>query len=309
MTDAWLTDLEAILGDRARRGVPLRRFTTWRVGGPADVMCLIETEDEAARVLAALGRAGRPWLTIGQGSNLLVSDDGVEGAVLRLEGDFSRIEPAGETGIEAGAGATLSQVLRFAAARHLSGLEFTAGIPGSLGGAVIMNAGAYGRAMGDVIDRVRVMDDRGAAEDLAGDRLAFGYRRLDLPPRTLVLGGRLRLSPGKRSAIEAEIDRRLLARRQSQPLSRPSAGSVFKNPPGDYAARLIEACGLKGKQYGGAQVSEKHANFILNLGNATAADIVTLMRQVAEEVEARLGVTLSPEVRCVGRGLNGAEVA
>jgi UDP-N-acetylmuramate dehydrogenase len=309
MTDAWLTELEAILGDRARREVPLCRFTTWRVGGPADVMCVLETEDEAARVLAALGRAGRPWLIIGQGSNLLVSDDGVEGAVLRLEGDLARIEATGPTGIQAGAGATLSQVLRFAAAHHLAGLEFTAGIPGSLGGAVIMNAGAYGRAMQDVIDRVRVMDDQGEAADLAGDRLAFGYRRLDLPARTLVLGGRLGLSPGKRPAIEAEIDRRLLKRRQSQPLSRPSAGSVFKNPPGDYAARLIEACGLKGKQYGGAQVSEKHANFILNLGNATAADIVTLMRQVAEEVEARLGVTLSPEVRCVGRGLNGADVA
>jgi UDP-N-acetylmuramate dehydrogenase len=308
MTETWLSEIEAVLGKRARRDVPLDRLTTWRVGGPAEVMCVLETEEEAARVLTVLSRAGRPWLALGKGSNLLVSDLGVEGAVLRLEGDLARIEAAGPNQIEAGAGAGLSQVLRFAATRHLTGLEFTAGIPGSLGGAAIMNAGAYGRTMADVLERVTVMDESGNVTELFGDRLSFSYRRLDLPARTLVLGGRLKLSPGQRPAIEAEIDRLLLKRRQSQPLSRPSAGSVFKNPPGDYAARLIEACGLKGKQHGGAQVSEQHANFILNLGNATAADILSLMRQVAREVEARLGVTLSPEVRCVGRDLNGAEI-
>ncbi|MBU1742905.1 MAG: UDP-N-acetylmuramate dehydrogenase [Proteobacteria bacterium] len=308
MTEDWHRKLESLLGDRALRDAPLRRYTTWQVGGPADVMCLIETEAEAARVVQVLVESEKPWLVIGKGSNLLVSDDGVEGAVLLFRGDLARIEAAGETQITAGAGAALSQVLRFAAARHLTCLEFAAGIPGSLGGAVMMNAGAFGRQMKDVVDRVRIMDRTGAVLDLPRDHLSFDYRRLDLPDKTLVLEGRLALRPGNRRDIESEVNRRLLDRRRSQPLSQPSAGSVFRNPPGDHAGRLIESCGLKGRKIGGAQVSEKHANFILNLGNATAADILALMRQVVREVKDKTDVTLFPEVRLVGRGMNGSAI-
>lgn len=306
MTEDWRRQLESLLGDRALRDAPLRRYTTWQVGGPAEAMCLIETEAEAAAVLQMLSGARKPWLVIGRGSNLLVSDDGVEGAVLLLQGDLSRIEAAGDTGLAAGAGAALSQVLRFAAARHLTGLEFAAGIPGSLGGAVMMNAGAFGRQMKDVVDRVRIMDPTGAARDLARESLSFDYRRLELPAGTLVLAGGLALRLGNRREIEAEVNRRLLNRRRTQPLSQPSAGSVFRNPPDDHAGRLIESCGLKGLKIGGAQVSDKHANFILNLGNATAADILALMRRVVREVKDKTDVTLVPEVRLVGRGLDGA---
>ncbi len=304
MAEDWRRELESLLGDRAQRDASLKRYTTWQVGGPADVMCLIETEAEAAAVLRVM--AERPWLVVGKGSNLLVSDDGVAGAVLVFQGDLARIEAAGEMDVTAGAGAALSQVLRFAAARHLTGLEFAAGIPGSLGGAVMMNAGAFGRQMKDVIDGVRIMGPTGAARDLTGRELSFEYRRLDLPERTLVLAGRLALEPGNRRDIEAEVNRRLLDRRRTQPLSQPSAGSVFRNPPGDHAGRLIESCGLKGLKIGGAQVSDKHANFILNLGNATAADILALMRRVVRLVRDKTDVTLHPEVRLVGRGLNGA---
>lgn len=306
MAEDWRRELESLLGGRAQRDAPLRRYTTWQVGGPTEVMCLIDTEAEAGAVLRLMAEAKRPWLVVGKGSNLLVSDDGVTGAVLVFQGDLARIEAVGEMDVTAGAGAALSQVLRFAAARHLSGLEFAAGIPGSLGGAVMMNAGAFGRQMKDVIDAVRIMDQTGAARDLPRQGLSFEYRRLALPDRTLVLAGRLALRPGNRRDIEAEVNRRLLDRRRTQPLSQPSAGSVFRNPPGDHAGRLIESCGLKGLKIGGAQVSEKHANFILNLGNATAADILALMRRVVREVRDKTDVTLRPEIRLVGRGLNGA---
>ena len=305
MTPDWQSGLESILGSRVGFDEPMSRHTTWKVGGPAEAFCRVWSEDELVGVLELLSRSGTPWRVIGRGSNLLVSDDGVEGAILVLEGELSEIELGQNGEIRAGGGASLTLLLRLAAEHDLSGLEFATGIPGSVGGAVFTNAGARGWEFKDVVTKVRMMGPTGGVHVLDREMLNFTYRRLRLGGPKIIVSAIVKLRPGSREDIEAEMKRHLAHRQKTQPLNRPSAGSVFLNPPGDYAGRMIDTRGLRGSTEGGVRVSNTHANFIVNLGGGTAADIVKLIGRVVAKVKDEYGVTLTPEVHLVGRGFEG----
>ena len=278
----------------------MKAHTTMRVGG--SVAAFVEVTDEA--VLAALLRFltahGVPHVVLGNGSNLIVADEGYRGVVLHIGEGLCAIEDESE-GFIAQSGATLAAIARRALDRGLAGLEFASGIPGSLGGAVAMNAGAYGREMKDVVLTTRCLDQSGETVVLSGSAHCFGYRHSHIQEADLVVvSAQLRLEPGDPAAIlEAMRD---LARRRAdkQPLHLPSAGSTFKRPVGYFSGQLIETCGLKGMRVGGAQVSETHAGFIVNTGGATASDVVALVRGVREKVFAETGVMLEPEVKLLG---------
>lgn len=291
--------LRARLGRRVSFAEPMSDHTTWGVGGPAWALCRVESAAEAAEVLVATSAAGRPCMALGRGSNLLVTDQGYSGVMLVLQGELASLEIQGEH-LVAGGGASLASAMKRAAEAKLSGLEWAAGIPGTVGGAVAGNAGAHGSQMSDLTAEVTLLLADGQVVTNAGHELPAGYRRRELPDGALVLGARLALAPGDPAQIKRLQERATQARRQSQPLGARTAGSVFKNPPGDYAGRLIEACGCKGLARGGAKVSSKHANFIENRGAATAADVLGLMQEVAERVRREFGVSLQPEVRVVG---------
>ncbi len=279
--------------------VPLDKFTTLRVGGPADYFAEPSSEAELKRLLDAAGEAGMPVLLIGNGSNLLVRDGGFRGLVIRLGKAFSRIQPW-EGGLDAQAGALLSALACAAAEASLTGLEFAQGIPGSVGGGVYMNAGAYGGELGNRIESVTVLD-RGAAVRIPGDEMRFSYRHSRaMEEGWIVLGARFRLEKGERARIDAAMRDYSARRKEKQPLNYPSAGSFFKRPAGHFAGALIEGAGLKGRACGGAQVSEKHAGFLINAGGATASDFLSLMGLVQDTVRRAYGVELEPEVRIVG---------
>lgn len=287
------------LGDRARFAEPLAGRTTWGVGGPAWCLCRVQTAEEAALVVAAAGAAGVAVKALGRGSNLLVGDRGYPGVMLALEGELAQARVEGAAML-AGGGAHLPALVRLASASGLAGLEWAAGIPASLGGAIANNAGAAGGQMSDLVESVDLLMPDGRRETLAGGALVSGYRRGGLPAGALVLSARLRLSPDDPAAV-AERARAILARRAaSQPLNAATAGSVFRNPPGDFAGRLIEAAGCKGWRQGGAVVSDRHANFIVNAGGASAADVLALMERVRARVREACGVDLAPEVEVVG---------
>lgn len=292
----------AALGCPLLRDEPLAPRTTFKTGGPADRLLAVCTEAQLAGLLEVLKEAGIPWLTLGRGSNLLVGDRGFRGAVLCLEGDFKRIEllPGGRT-LRAGAGTSLASLCAFARDRGLSGLEFAWGIPGSVGGAVYMNAGAYGGEMKDVVVKARHMDPDGRPGEYAGEALGFGYRRSAYSGGAkAVTFAEFRLRPGSREEIAAKMEDLMARRKAKQPYDSPSAGSTFKRPKTGYAAALIEQCGLKGRSVGGAQVSPKHAGFIVNTGGATCQDVLALMDIVRETVLRQTGVELEPEVQVVG---------
>lgn len=289
------------LGVRSLPGERLARHTSFKIGGPAQ--CLVEPQDEG-EVLAVLDAArdlGTPVLVVGLGSNLLVSDRGFSGMVLSL-GRACRqvaVEPGGV--LAAGAGVSLAKAAHTALRHQLSGLEFAVSIPGTVGGAVVMNAGAHGKSLADVVSRVRVWDPAAGVVSLGAEELQYAYRmsRAQQEP-WVVLGAWLHLQPAAPAAIEGAMRRHMDHRRATQPVGEKNAGSMFKNPPGDFAARLIEAVGAKGWQVGGASVSIVHANFIANDGTATAGDVLTLMRRVRAAVQERFGIALAPEVRWVG---------
>ena len=280
---------------------PMSRYTTFRVGGEADVLVNIASAEEIGVALRAARRSGVPATVIGNGSNLLVRDGGIRGLVLRVASPFSAIRREGDCLI-AQAGATLGACAQAALREGLCGLAELAGIPGTIGGGVIMNAGAYGGELADVVRRVQTL----ALSDLKplsfeGDALGFAYRRSAMmDAHVVVTEVTLQLSPGDPGAIRARMEALAAARRDKQPLEYPSAGSTFKRPEGLFAARLIDDCGLRGLRVGDAQVSEKHAGFIVNLGHATASDILALMQAVTERVYGETGVTLEPEVRILG---------
>ena len=280
---------------------PMSRYTTFRVGGEADVLVNIASAEEVGVALRAARRCGVPATVIGNGSNLLVRDGGIRGLALRIASPFSCIRREGDC-LVAQAGATLGACAQAALREGLSGLAELAGIPGTIGGGVIMNAGAYGGELADVVRQVQTL----ALSDLRplsfeGDALGFAYRRSAMmDARVVVTEVTLQLAPGDPQAIRARMDALAAARRDKQPLEYPSAGSTFKRPEGFFAARLIDECGLRGLRVGDAQVSEKHAGFIVNLGHATAADILALMQAVKERVYSETGVTLEPEVRILG---------
>lgn len=272
---------------------PLKAHTTFQIGGPAEELAAPESEEE---LLALLARA--PALVLGAGSNLLVRDAGVAGLTVLLGKDFARIEIEGET-IFAQAGARLSHLAQQAMRAGLAGLEFAAGIPGSVGGAVAMNAGAYGGQISDVLEEARVAVD-GKIAVFPREAMEFGYRTsLPLARKLVVAGARFRLHRDDPAAIAARMADFAQRRREKQPLSLPSAGSVFKRPEGHFAGALIEGAGLKGLRVGGAQVSEKHAGFIVNTGGATAADVLALVETIRARVREKYSVELELEIRVV----------
>lgn len=280
---------------------PLARHTSWRVGGPARRFYRPADGADLAAFLRRLDPA-EPLLWLGLGSNLLVGDAGFAGTVIQTQGCLAFLSPAGQDGIRAEAGTSCAKVARFAARLGLAGAEFLAGIPGTMGGALAMNAGCYGDETWARVRRVRTIDRRGEVRDRVPADFRVGYRQVEGPPGEWFLDVELGLEPNPGSAAAGlERIRELLERRsRTQPIGLPSCGSVFRNPPGDHAARLIEAAGLKGLREGGAQVSEKHANFIVNTGNTSALDIATLIERVQAEVERTSGIRLIPEVRRVG---------
>ena len=298
--EALLEALRALAReDQILRDEPMSRHTTFRVGGPADVFFMPESEDQAIGAFSAAAAAGVPALVIGNGSNLLVRDGGIRGLVIALGEGMAAIARV-ENVITAWAGASLKRVSAYAQAAGLSGLEFASGIPGSLGGGCAMNAGAYGGQLSDALIDAEVYLN-GEVRTLTRDEMQMGYRTtLPLRAGGIVLSARFRLTPDDPDAI-AERMRDLNARRRDkQPLNYPSAGSTFKRPEGRFAGALIEQAGLKGRSVRGAQVSKKHAGFIVNTGDATASDILELIGIVQREVREKFGVALEPEVRIVG---------
>lgn len=280
---------------------PMARFTTFRVGGPADVLVNIDSAAEISVALRAARAAGVPVTIIGNGSNLLVRDGGIRGLVMRISQPMSAITREGDT-LHVQAGATLPAVAGFAQRSGLEGLAPMAGIPGTIGGAVIMNAGAYGGEMSQVVTRVdAIARSDGKPIRFEGRALGFAYRHSAMMDAgVIVTDVTLRLTPGDPDAIARRTEELLVARREKQPLEYPSAGSTFKRPEGAFAAKLIDDAGLKGLRISDAQVSEKHAGFIVNLGSATASDILALMAEVQSRVLAASGITLEPEVRILG---------
>lgn len=278
--------------------VPLARRTYWRVGGPADALARAGDAATLARLLQVSAEHGTPVFPLGNGSNLLVSDQGVRGIVVTLVGELAEAHADGDV-LVAGGGARIAVLLTRAARHRWAGLELLAGIPGTIGGAVRMNAGT---ALGEIADRLIDVDvalPDGTVTTLPKDALGLGYRRSALPAGGVVARARLRVG-GDWAESEARMRHHLERRKATQPLDLPSCGSTFQNPPGDAAGRLIEACGLKGYTVGGAQVSPKHANFVVNLGGATASDIDAVIRHAQAEVLRQFGVALQREVQYAG---------
>jgi UDP-N-acetylmuramate dehydrogenase len=274
---------------------PLAPFTTWRIGGPAELLAQAEDRDDViAAVRWAVG-ASIPWRVLGNGSNLLVRDEGVRGLVLRVRKGLSRVAVEG-TRIRAQAGASFPAVANLAASHGLAGIEFGAGIPGTIGGAVVMNAGWHEHEIGNVIESVQVLSIDGNVETLSREQCEFGYRKSALRGRWgVVLSAGLTLRRDDPAAVSARLESYAASRKASQPTELPSCGSVFLKPEGDFAGRLIEAAGLKGAREGDVEVSPKHANFFVNRGRGSAADVLALVERVEGEVRRQFGVSLVRE--------------
>ena len=280
---------------------PLKKHTTFQVGGNSDCLIFVEKEKELQDLISYLDGAGIPRYLIGNGSNLLVSDDGFRGVILETRRLFSDIKVEGET-IIAKAGALMSKIGSIALENELTGFEFAAGIPGTIGGGVVMNAGAYGGELKDVIVSVRVLNKEGKIEEISCEDMGFGYRTSVVRKKDyIVTEVKLKLSKGNKKEIKATMEDLKERRKSKQPLEYPSAGSTFKRPEGYFAGKLIEDTGLRGYSVGGAMVSEKHCGFVINKGDATAADIDKLIKDVSERVKETFGVTLEPEVIRLGK--------
>ena len=278
----------------------MKKHTTFRIGGPADFLVLPQTLQEIAEVTALCRKEGQPWYVIGNGSNLLVGDKGVRGVVIQLLRNFNEIEVRGEE-IHVQAGTVNAAVARQALDAGLTGFEFAAGIPGTTGGAVVMNAGAYGGEMKDILKGVTVLDEDGRVRTLAAEELELGYRTSIIARKGyIVLDICMKLEKGDPEAIRTRMDELREKRVTKQPLEYPSAGSTFKRPEGYFAGKLIMDAGLRGFSVGGAQISEKHCGFVINKGNATAEDVVNLMEETKKIVMEKFGVVLEPEVKRLG---------
>jgi UDP-N-acetylmuramate dehydrogenase len=280
-------------------GEPLARHTTLQIGGPARWYCRVRTEEGLAQVLRSARESGEPLALLGMGSNVIAADEGFPGWVIRLGGDFVRVRIEGDRVI-AGGGAGLGGVCAASARAGLSGLEPISGIPSSIGGAVRINAGAYGGEIFDVLEMVRLIARDGERREASAEEIPRGYRWTKLcETGEIVAEATLRLRPASREEIEQRT-RLVTDKRRGALPGEPNAGSIFKNPPGDYAGRLVEACGLKGERRGNAAISARHANVIVNLGGARAADVLALMRLMRDSVAEKFSVTLSPEVEFLG---------
>ena len=279
---------------------PMAKHTSFRIGGPADVLAQPGNEAELAALLKRAADHAVPVTLVGNGSNLLVRDKGIRGLVIKLSNLFSSITVAGNV-LTFGSGISLAMASKKAASLSLSGLEFAVGIPGTIGGAVYMNAGAYDGEMAKVVTSVQVMDRQGQSSQLKADELDFSYRHTALQNSGLIVTSvTVSLQPGEAESIKAKMDDFSQRRIAKQPLELPSAGSMFKRPVGYFAGTLIEQTGLKGYTVGGAQVSTKHAGFVVNVGGATAKDVLQLIRDVQDRVLAVQGVKLEPEVLVLG---------
>ena len=290
-------------GVRVQRDEPLARHTSFRIGGPADLFVEALSVREVETVLQACVARPLPAFFLGGGTNLLVSDRGVRGLVLKLGKPFDFVEweldDAGGA-LRVGAAVPFKRLVMQAVAAGLAGLEFGEGIPGTIGGGLLMNAGAFGGEIGRVVTAIEAVDERGDPVVMEREQLGFAYRRLTLPGRVVVTAVRLRLARGNPATLAATVADAKARRDRHQPKGHPNAGSVFKNPPGAHAGRLIEGAGLKGARLGDAVFSERHANFIVNLGRARAMDVKGLMDLATKVVWRRLGVALEAEVRLVG---------
>ncbi len=295
--------LEEILGEQVQFEYPLARCTSLRVGGPIDAFAMPTSRDQIVRTLALCSRYEIAHYVIGAGFNLLALDEPLDGVVLQL-GKLRLLEKLPDGSLRAEAGVSHSQITRFCVEHGLTGLEFACGIPGTVGGWIAMNAGVPGREVQDVVREIEVISPTGdEVKFIDREQLLFEYRALrGLAPGAVIVSARFEVSLSERTKVRAEVDRLLARRSVTQPLNVPSCGSVFKNPPGDFAGRLIEAAGLKGHRRGGAEISRVHANFIANIGGASAADILGLIQEARDAVRQYDGTVLVPEVRTLGGG-------
>ena len=296
-------ELISLAGNNVVFGCPMARHTTFRVGG--DVEALFEAHDveRLQLVLAYLNGEHIPYLVVGGGSNLLVRDGGLEGVAILLKGSLQAVEQSGSNGstIIAGAGMTIVDLLKYCRKSGLGGLEFLAGIPGTVGGAVAMNAGAFGEETSACIHEISMVVPGGGLVMRKRSQLKFSYRDLLLEKGSVILKACFKLDPVDKEFVAERIARNLKRRKETQPLEYAGAGSIFKNPPDDYAGRLIEHLGLKGKRIGGAMISKKHANFIINTGGAKSKDILTLLNLVRDRVKNKTGIDLQTEIKVVGK--------
>ena len=299
--EIFLEKLCRTVGEQGvKRDEPMKKHTTFRIGGPADIFITPEDESQFLAAVRLCRQEGMPYYILGNGSNLLVSDNGYRGAVIETEKALSRLEADGET-LKAGAGILLSALAKEALRLSLTGLESASGIPGTLGGGVVMNAGAYGFELKDVLESVRLLDREGNVRTVPAGELKLGYRYSTIPETgSIVLEAALRLKKGDPEAIRARMEELAAQRKSKQPLEYPSAGSTFKRPEGYFAGKLIDDASLRGFQVGGAQVSEKHCGFVINRGDATAEDVMELCRQVQEKVFQKFGVRMDMEIRKLG---------
>ena len=287
---------------------PMSQYSTFKVGGPADAIISVSNIKDLKRLIHWLKKNAINWRILGRGSNILVPDHGLSGVTIVLDGKFNNIETLAAlpgqreigTLIRVGGGCLLSKVVNYCTTNSLSGLEFAVGIPGSVGGAVVMNAGAWGYEIGNLLDSATLMDNNGEVYTERGKNLGFSYRGWGMEHNTILLYANFTLTRGNKEKIKDACRKYQELRKNNQPLTEPSAGSFFKNPPEQSAGRLIDEAGLKGHSIGGAKVSEKHANFIVNTGSASATDILNLMRLVQNSVYKQFGIKLEPEVHILG---------
>ena len=301
MSKAFIDFLESIVAaENILLEEPMHKHTTFRVGGPAEVFVTVENKEQLEKIIKYLNLVERPYFILGNGSNLLVGDKGYRGVIIRLGGEFNTLKTEG-TLLTAGASVLLSAAARAAMENGLTGMEFASGIPGSIGGGVKMNAGAYDGEMRQIVESVQVMYKDGSILDLDNETMEFGYRNSVIKNRPyVVLQVSLRLQPGNREEILARMNELAARRKEKQPLEFASAGSTFKRPEWYFSGKLIMDSGLRGARIGGAQISEKHCGFVINDGTATAADIAELIQEVSETVKEKFGVTLEPEVILLG---------
>ncbi len=291
---------EHISSDNVLLDEPMSRHTSFRVGGPAEVFINVSSSEELLGLVSYFSKLRQEYFVLGNGSNLLVSDKGYSGVVLKIGTNFEDISVSGNI-IKAGSGALLSKVACAARDNNLTGMEFAAGIPGSVGGAMIMNAGAYGGEMKQIVKEVSTINDNGEEVILTAESMGFGYRTSAIKGKPYVVTSvTFELGEGNREQIQACMDELAFKRREKQPLEFPSAGSTFKRPEGYFAGKLIMDAGLRGYCIGGAQVSEKHCGFIINKGSANAADIKDLIDEVSQIVKTKFGVSLEPEIIFLG---------
>jgi UDP-N-acetylmuramate dehydrogenase len=296
--------LEGLIQGEVLYGVPMAEYTSFRVGGPVDFLAFPADPEDLRTLLRWCRVEGVPYFILGKGTNLLVRDGGIRGLAINLSRGFQRLavidEGAGESAVVAEAGEALARFVDFSWQNNLAGIEFAAGIPGSVGGGIFMNAGAFRREMKDVLTSISLMNSLGQVSERKVEDTGFSYRSMGIQKGEVILGGKFILQRGKGEETRARIEEIRRARLAKQPYDLPSAGSVFKNPELAPAGKLIEEAGLKGSRIGDAQVSEKHANFIVNLGKATARDILELVERVRERVQREKGILLEMEVQVAG---------